>query len=149
MTPLQEAMERCRCWQHYRDIKCEMHETDELKAAMLLYHRIRELEAALAEANEEISNAHEWYAKHQARIRELEAALRKLRNEVGGLRPFEAEMRAAISNTNWECLFARVAIADSVLGSSVETDPKPRDIGRCVNWPCAFTEGHSGPCSTS
>ncbi len=42
-------------------------------------------------------------------------ALRKLRNEVQALKAFEPEVRAIIGNTNWACLFARVAIADSIL----------------------------------
>ena len=49
MSELSEAMERCRCWQHYRDIGAQMVETDELKDAMVLYHRVAHLEAALRE----------------------------------------------------------------------------------------------------
>lgn len=48
---------------------------------------------------------------------DMRVALRKLRNEVEALRAFETEVRAIIGNTNWTCLFARVAIADSFLDS--------------------------------
>jgi hypothetical protein len=48
----------------------------------------------------------------------LREALRKLRNEVEALRAFEPQVREIIGNTNWECLFARVAIADSILSST-------------------------------
>lgn len=44
-------------------------------------------------------------------------ALRKLRNEVEALKAFEQEIRSVIGNTNWTCLFARVAIADSIIES--------------------------------
>jgi hypothetical protein len=51
--------------------------------------RIRDLEAALAEANDEISNLHDWYAKHQTRIREFEAALHHIadwpKNQLDGV----------------------------------------------------------------
>lgn len=55
------------------------------------------------------------YFREQSRIAQLEAALRKLCNEVAGLRPFEYEVRIAISNTNWECLMLRLREADAAL----------------------------------
>jgi uncharacterized coiled-coil DUF342 family protein len=49
----------------------------------------------------------------------LAEALKKLANEASALRPFEYEVRQAISNTNWECLQLRVTEARAAL------EPKP------------------------
>lgn len=63
---------------------------------------------------------------HPSRIETLQDALRKLRNEVEALKAFEAGVRAAIGNTNWSCLFARVAIADSVIAGFPSTSGEQR-----------------------
>ena len=57
---------------------------------------------------------------------DMRDALRKLRNEVEALRAFESEVRAVIGNTNWTCLFARVAIADSFLESTSAKACEPK-----------------------
>ncbi len=48
---------------------------------------------------------------------EVRAAMKRLVNEVRALSPFEDEVRAAISNTNWACLLDAVFRAESALAS--------------------------------
>jgi hypothetical protein len=48
--------------------------------------RCQELEAELKLANEEISNCHAWYGKHQERIRVLEETLKQERAAPSGPR---------------------------------------------------------------
>jgi hypothetical protein len=59
--------------------------------------------------------------RQKAYIAQLEAALRRLRNEAQALHAFEHEVRAAIGNTNWECLMLRVREADSFVYPTAET----------------------------
>lgn len=49
--------------------------------------------------------------------------LRKLAAEVGGLRAFEGELRAEISNTNWNVLMMRLLEADAVVAAATGEAP--------------------------
>lgn len=69
--------------------------------------------AATRQASQNTANAHLI-----ASAPELAEALATLRNNVLGLGVFEAEIREAIGNTNWECLQHRVALAEAALAKA-------------------------------
>ena len=63
----------------------------------------------------------------------LEAALREL-IDIEGPQPGHV-------------MWARKVAA--LLGTTLETEFKPLEYGRCPNWPCVLPHRHTGSCSTS